>query len=169
MLAMMPDYIPPSQIGIANGSLALMLALGSVSGFWCFRTILNRSIPAMYTMYLLIGVTTTCITIISVVGRGRQLKEEHMKIHNRLISGENHNENIEEPIEVDENEDISFKWYNLPNVLFYEPILKKSRSEILAGYWIDISEYYDFFVVSMSRFFLLHGDQHADVLSLLRS
>jgi hypothetical protein len=41
MIALIPDQVPRSQTGVANGILALLLVTGSLVGFGFFRTFLN--------------------------------------------------------------------------------------------------------------------------------
>ncbi len=42
-------------------------------------------------------------------------------------------------------------------ILLYEPIMNKTRSEMIAAYWIDTTEHHDFFIVTISRFFYYMG------------
>jgi len=47
--------------------------------------------------------------------------------------------------------------HTLMCILLYEPIMNKTRSEMISVYWIDTTQYYDFFVVTISRFFYYMG------------
>jgi MFS family permease len=48
MLALIPDQIPKSQTGVANGILALLLVTGSLCGFGLFHAFFTDYIQAMY-------------------------------------------------------------------------------------------------------------------------
>ncbi|CAB9512094.1 Major Facilitator Superfamily [Seminavis robusta] len=63
MLAMIPDQVPSSQTGIANGILAALLVTGSLFGFGLFHGFLRENIQDMYALY-------TCIVIVSSIATG---------------------------------------------------------------------------------------------------
>ena len=48
MIALIPDQVPKSQTGIANGVLALLLVTGSLFGFGLFHSFFGRHIQDMY-------------------------------------------------------------------------------------------------------------------------
>jgi MFS family permease len=48
MLALIPDQIPKSQTGVANGILAFLLVLGSLCGFGLFHVFFTDDIQDMY-------------------------------------------------------------------------------------------------------------------------
>jgi MFS family permease len=48
MIALIPDQVPKSQIGVANGILAFMLVTGSLFGFGLFHVFFQKSIQDMY-------------------------------------------------------------------------------------------------------------------------
>jgi MFS family permease len=57
MLSLIPDQIPKSQTGVANGILALLLVTGSLCGFGLFHAFFTDNIQDMYgkdTIYIYI-------------------------------------------------------------------------------------------------------------------
>ena len=57
-------------------------------------------------------------------------------------------------IEEAETDEISLSSaYNFTHAIIYEPITNMTQDEILASFWIDVSKYRDFFIVTISRFF----------------
>ncbi len=56
MIALIPDQVPHSQTGIANGILALLLVTGSLTGFGFFHFYFNGIIQDMYGLYICIVV-----------------------------------------------------------------------------------------------------------------
>jgi MFS family permease len=62
MLALIPDQVPASQTGVANGVLALLLVTGSLFGFGLFHSFLGEDIQNMYGLYTCITVGTTILT-----------------------------------------------------------------------------------------------------------
>jgi hypothetical protein len=48
MIALIPDQVPKSQTGVANGILALELVTGSLVGFFLFHVFFSRNIQDMY-------------------------------------------------------------------------------------------------------------------------
>lgn len=58
MIALIPDQVPHSQTGIANGILALLLVTGSLTGFGFFHFYFNGIIQDMYGLYICIVVRT---------------------------------------------------------------------------------------------------------------
>jgi MFS family permease len=62
MLALIPDQVPASQTGVANGVLALLLVTGSLFGFSLFHSFLGEDIQNMYGLYTCIAIFTTILT-----------------------------------------------------------------------------------------------------------
>jgi Major Facilitator Superfamily len=62
MLAMIPDQVPSTQTGTANGILAGLLVTGSLFGFGCFHGYLRQNIQMMYGLYTCIVICTTIAT-----------------------------------------------------------------------------------------------------------
>ena len=143
MLAMIPEYVPRSQTGAANGTLALMVVLGSLFGFGMFHLVMNQSVLAMYKLYTSVGAFSGIMTYIYVKDR------EH-------ILAERQRNSCEPDIERGEAE-VFPAIHELGFLLLYEPLLKKTQAEILSAFWIDISQHRDFFVVTISRFWYYMG------------
>lgn len=56
MIALIPDQVPHSQTGIANGILAFLLVTGSLTGFLFFHLYSDDTIQVMYGFYICIVV-----------------------------------------------------------------------------------------------------------------
>jgi hypothetical protein len=56
MIALIPDQVPHSQTGKANGILAFLLVTGSLTGFGLFHFYFNGQIQDMYGLYICIVV-----------------------------------------------------------------------------------------------------------------
>jgi MFS family permease len=56
MIALIPDQVPHSQTGIANGILAFLLVTGSLTGFGFFHFYSDDTIQVMYGLYICIVV-----------------------------------------------------------------------------------------------------------------
>jgi len=163
MMAMIPDYVPRSQTGAANGTLALLLVLGSLFGFGMFHIVLDQSVLAMYKLYTIVTATSGIVTYTYVCDREKTLKESQQSSYVLKPALEEeervHKENIDEGDATNKaQEDQSFPAiHDLGFILLYEPLLEKTQSEILSAFWIDISQHRDFFVVTISRFFYYMG------------
>lgn len=62
MIALIPDQVPRSQVGIANGILALLLVTGSLFGFGLFHSVLGQKVSSMYALYTCIVIFTSILT-----------------------------------------------------------------------------------------------------------
>eukprot|EP00977_Amphora_coffeiformis_P006605 scaffold1424_cov168-Amphora_coffeaeformis.AAC.18 len=62
MIALIPDQVPKSQIGVANGILALLLVTGSLFGFGLFHSVLGQKVSSMYALYTCIVIFTSILT-----------------------------------------------------------------------------------------------------------
>ena len=79
MIAFIPDQIPPSQTGIANGILALLMVTGSLFGFGLFHTFLSQTVSSMYGLYLCIVVCSSILTGTHAHERDAELAMERMQ------------------------------------------------------------------------------------------
>jgi hypothetical protein len=152
MIAFIPDYIPHSQTGAANGTLALMVVLGSLFGFAMFHLVLGQRIIAMYKLYVAVAVT---VAVTSGIVTYLYIWERE-----RLIAEIDHDDGELERHGADaDDKDIAKipSIHELAHGLLYEPIMNKTRAEILSAFWIDISQHKDFFVVTISQFFYYMG------------
>lgn len=154
--------VPPSQTGMANGSLALLLVSGSLFGFFSFHILLDNNVVDMYKMYIIVSFVTAVLTCVSVFEREDELKKQRMTM--------NGNETIEQsqPHQYDDttSESVAVEQQNTDSMpplhifiylILYEPIMNKSSSELLSAFWIDTSQHSDFFIVTLSRFFYYMG------------
>lgn len=73
MLALIPDQVPSSQTGTANGVLALLLVTGSLFGFGLFHSVLAEDIHSMYLLY-------TCIVIVSSILTGTHAHDKDAEL-----------------------------------------------------------------------------------------
>jgi MFS family permease len=62
MIALIPDQIPRSQTGLANGVLALQLVGGSLFGFGLFHSFLYEQVQSMYGLYVVLVIVSTILT-----------------------------------------------------------------------------------------------------------
>ena len=62
MLALIPDQVPASQTGVANGILALELVMGSLFGFGLFYIFFYDYVQSMYSLYVINIIVTTIAT-----------------------------------------------------------------------------------------------------------
>lgn len=163
MMAMIPDYIPRSQTGAANGTLALMLVLGSLFGFGMFHIVLDQSVLSMYKLYAGVMATSGIVTYIYVCDRERMLQEREQSSAALKLELEEEGRVPKENIDKSDATNVAQEKESFPAIhdlgfiLLYEPLLKKTQSEILSAFWIDISKHRDFFVVTISRFFYYMG------------
>ena len=57
MIALIPDQVPHSQTGTANGILAFLLVTGSLTGFGFFHFYFDGIIEDMYSLYICVVVS----------------------------------------------------------------------------------------------------------------
>lgn len=81
MLALIPDQVPRSQTGIANGILALLLVTGSIFGFGLFHVFLTQDdIGSMYGLYASIVILTSILTGSYAQDRDAELAAQRMEL-----------------------------------------------------------------------------------------
>lgn len=166
---MMVIIVPPSQTGIANGTLALLLVTGSLFGFFSFHLLFNNDVMEMYKMYILVSLISAVLTCLFVLQREDILRKSNEETEERKNMEIEHGSKSIQTQNLDGNVSAtptttttSSKQY-IPSIhiiiylLLYEPIMNKTRSEMLSAYWIDITEHRDFFIVTISRFFYYMG------------
>lgn len=147
-IALIPDLVPTHQTGLANGVMSLMEVTGSLFGFWAFHFILGENILSMYQMYVVISLGTAVATYVVVCDRdGGKHEKDYEAETASLTSGDN----------FDTKQSKLISPNDLVYALFYEPLLSKSVSDIRNAYWIDTDKHYDFFMVTISRFFYYMG------------
>jgi len=182
MMALIPDLIPPSQTGVANGSLAMMVVTGSLFGFGMFHTV-GENLMSMYKMYISVSLFCGGITymfvldremFVRVEGETRRIlcekeKEKEKDVEGTMAEPSSEQTHAMGEIGVEEQQLLNnescwnISWRSLRNAIYviyamlYEPISTKSFSEIASAYWIDTDKYRDFFIVTISRFFYYMG------------
>ena len=137
MLALIPDQVPKSQTGTANGILALLLVVGSLCGFGIFHVFFERRVQNMYGLYLCVVVVTTILTGVHAHDRDALLNAKHIVIRppgqrrskRRMVLG---------PL-------------ILLKTMLVDPVIRLDRKTLAATYSIDMVEHHDFFVVTVSR------------------
>ena len=80
------------------------------------------------------------------------LHEEQQQLPSKQISKQQNENNVP-----DKYKEHMPPLHTLIRILIYEPVMNKTRSEIISVYWIDTSQHYDFFIVTISRFFYYMG------------
>ena len=157
MIAFIPDYVPHSQTGLSNGTLALMMVTGSLFGFGSFHLLLEDNVMAMYKLYIIITIVSGLLTSVFVMGRERELHHPSWTIISKK-SIFNDTQSI--LIGMDESVQIHKRFPSLSgliSLLLIEPLQEKTKNDMIAAYWIDISHHRDFFYVTISRFFYYMG------------
>jgi len=187
MMALIPDLIPPSQTGVANGILAMMVARGSLFGFGMFHTV-GRNLMSMYMVCISISLSCGVITYVFVLDREVLVRSERRKNSKRLYETmTTTKEGLISCVRVSmgdilDNDDESCVvvldnnakgggdgcWNVLWSIpcntactlyaILYKSISTKSYAEIASAYWIDTHKYRDFYIVTISRFFYYIGD-----------
>lgn len=180
MLAIIPDQVPSSQTGTANGILAGLLVTGSLFGFGLFHSYLRFEIQSMYGLY-------TCIVIVSAILTGLygHDRDVAMALHRRK-QRQNRNkkhtseqrDNPASPAPSNNTEHQTRKQKVMkglkkgikkatrkvviaPSILLHrmivEPIRKLDRHSLYESYTIDYQKHHDFFWVTVSRLFYYCG------------
>lgn len=83
MLAMIPDQIPHSQTGIANGILAGLLVTGSLFGFGLFHGYFRSNIQSMYGLYTCMVICSSILT--GLYGHDRDVDMSLLRMNQRRI------------------------------------------------------------------------------------
>lgn len=157
MIAFIPDYVPHSQTGLSNGTLALMMVTGSLFGFGSFHILLDDNIMGMYKLYIIITIVSGLLTCVFVMDREREIHH-----HSWTISFSRKGLFKDTQSTIDMDDALHFQRRFLPigdliSILFMKPLQEKTKKDIIAAYWIDISNHRDFFYVTISRFFYYMG------------
>ena len=138
MIALIPDQVPTSQTGIANGSLALLLVTGSLFGFSLFHTVLAENIQSMYGLYTCIAIATTVLTCSYAHDRDVTLAEYRKPV----VAGATRPKG---------------SLTIVVRTMLYDPLIQMDWATLAKSYTIDTKKYHDFFVVTVSRTFYYMG------------
>jgi len=163
MIALIPDQVPHSQTGTANGILAFLLVTGSLTGFGFFHFYFDGIIQDMYGLYICIVILTTILTGLYAHDRDVHIFMERLEISlsRRSIAKENsllgNNQEITKSQRRRRRRRLILGPFVLLKNMLYDPILLLDRKTLIATYTINIDENHDFFVVTVSRLFYYCG------------
>lgn len=145
MLALIPDQVPKSQTGTANGILALLLVVGSLVGFGIFHVFFEGRIQKMYGLYICVVVVTTILTGLHANDRDVMLNTNRGHVV------------VRQPGERRSKRRMVLGPLILLKTMLYDPVIQLDRTSLAATYSIDIEQNHDFFVVTVSRLFYYCG------------
>jgi len=129
IIGFIPDLIPKSQVGIANGIQAMLMVLGSLFGLVEFSTVLDREVGGVYILYVVLSVTVTVLTV--AVAYDDLPPNTYM--------------------EMESDKEIR-RWWRIRK--YFDSI---SWEDVKESYWISPVEHRDFFFVTLSRTFYYMG------------
>eukprot|EP00532_Pseudo-nitzschia_australis_P011175 CAMPEP_0168236190 /NCGR_PEP_ID=MMETSP0140_2-20121125/19380_1 /TAXON_ID=44445 /ORGANISM="Pseudo-nitzschia australis, Strain 10249 10 AB" /LENGTH=583 /DNA_ID=CAMNT_0008169459 /DNA_START=284 /DNA_END=2036 /DNA_ORIENTATION=+ len=162
-IALIPDQVPRSQTGTANGILAFLLVTGSLAGFGYFHLCFNGIIQDMYGLYICVVVLTTILTALYAHDKDVQLFMERLEISRSrrmkeegILSRRAKQEITKSQRRRRRRQLILGPFVLLKNML-YDPIMLMDKKTLTATYTIDIVENHDFFIVTVSRLFYYCG------------
>jgi hypothetical protein len=153
MIAFIPDYVPHSQTGLSNGTLALLMVTGSLFGFGSFHLLLDDNIMAMYKLYIVVTMVSGLLTVIFVMDRERELHRHSWTVGTFY-------KDLQSTSGTDDRLEVIRRFPSIGDsmyILFIQPLQEKTKKDVMAAYWIDISHHRDFFYVTISRFFYYMG------------
>eukprot|EP00537_Pseudo-nitzschia_pungens_P004996 CAMPEP_0172363628 /NCGR_PEP_ID=MMETSP1060-20121228/6925_1 /TAXON_ID=37318 /ORGANISM="Pseudo-nitzschia pungens, Strain cf. cingulata" /LENGTH=594 /DNA_ID=CAMNT_0013086399 /DNA_START=40 /DNA_END=1824 /DNA_ORIENTATION=+ len=163
MIALIPDQVPHSQTGMANGILAFLLVTGSLTGFGYFHLYFNGIIEDMYGLYICIVVLTTIVTVLYAHDKDVKVFVERLEISRSRRAKERADSLSQNSHELTKSQRrrrrrrlILGPFVLIKNML-YDPIVIMDRKTLRATFTIDIVDNHDFFVVTVSRLFYYCG------------
>lgn len=163
MIALIPDQVPHSQTGIANGILAFLLVTGSLTGFGFFHFCFD-GIEDMYGLYICIVILTTILTGVYSHEKDYHIFMERLEISlsRRSIAKENSlldnkNQEITKSQRRRRRRRLILGPFVLLKNMLYDPLVLLDRKTLIATYTINIAENHDFFIVTVSRLFYYCG------------
>lgn len=164
MIALIPDQVPHSQTGIANGILAFLLVTGSLTGFGFFHFYFDGIIEDMYGLYICVVIITTILTGLYAHDRDVKIFMERLEISlsRRSIDEEKNsllgnNQELTKSQRRRRRRRLVLGPFVLLKNMLYDPLLLLDRKTLFATYTINIDENHDFFVVTVSRLFYYCG------------
>ena len=176
MISLIPDQVPHSQTGVANGILAFLLVTGSLFGFGLFHSVLGESIQNMYALYTVLVIVATILTGTHAADKDAEIAYRRQHMGDRADVMEDYKQqqsalSASTPME-----------HNLPQwksnakkaakraqkivvvtptlilrSMLVDPIRKLNWRSLLQSYTIDTEKYHDFFIVTVSRLFYYCG------------
>lgn len=163
MIALIPDQVPHSQTGIANGILALLLVTGSLTGFGFFHFYFNGIIQDMYGLYICIVVLTTILTAMYAHDKDVSIFMKRLSISVRRRKREReifllrNNQELTRSQRRRRRRRLILGPFVLLKTMLYDPLLLLDKKTLIATYSINIEENHDFFIVTVSRLFYYCG------------
>jgi hypothetical protein len=143
MIALIPDQVPQSQTGAANGILALLLVTGSLFGFALFHSILYSILQSMYGLYTVIVICATILTCFYASDEDVALAEKRRQEHQLP------------PLPTGRHVLLSPRL--LLRTMIYDPLRRMDWATLAHSYTIDSTKYHNFFIVTVSRTFYYMG------------
>jgi MFS family permease len=148
MLAIIPDQVPASQTGVANGVLALLLVTGSLFGFSLFHSFLGEDIQNMYGLYTCIVIVTTILTGTHAHDRDAELafiRSERRRRRSESFAGEVEEKQADQnslgqKIKNKAREIVLTPTLILKSILV-DPVRKLDRETIFNSYTIDLEKH----------------------------
>jgi hypothetical protein len=148
MIALIPDQVPESQTGVANGTLALLLVTGSLFGFSLFHSVLREDIFSMYGLYTCIVIGTTVLTCSFANDRDVLLANRRKRGSSRNVVA-NGGETNRRPRLL--NPALLLK------TMIFDPLGRLDWKTLSKSYTIDPAKHHDFCIVTISRTFYYMG------------
>ena len=162
MIALIPDLVPKEQTGLANGSLAFQLVIGSLFGFGIYNWM--NSVAWMYFLYIFVTVSSAIFTYIIAHPREHFLQTqliEHDSETSTLISKHTiYDDYVDMNTGTNEMKKNLLKYLSIKgwiDELFINPLRETSWKEIKEAFTIDKKVYHDFYIVTISRLFYYMG------------
>lgn len=182
MIALIPDQVPRHQTGTANGVLALLLVTGSLFGFVLFHSFLSENIQDMYGLYTCVVIATSVLTGTHAHDTDAALTAARLERRERRRSMQ-----ASSPIRRSTSDDLAVlsspgpSWRKKAKKVakrvarrakaivltpgrilqsMVDPLRTMDWKSLSASYTIDIKEhpeYFNFFIVTVSRLFYYCG------------
>jgi MFS family permease len=144
MIALIPDQVPESQTGMANGTLALLLVTGSLFGFALFHSFLSGDIQSMYGLYTCIVIFTTILSCSYAQDGDVSLSQQRRRYHQLPPLPSTRHPMMVSPT-------------LLLRTMLYDPLRQLEWETFISSYTVDSTKYHDFFMVTVSRTFYYMG------------
>jgi MFS family permease len=163
MIALIPDQVPTAQVGSANGILALLLVVGSLTGFGLYHSVLSDHIQNMYALYACMIVLSSILTGTHAhdadvrVSRPRyQWIQTSLRRHPRSPFAKAQAPSLPQRLRRRARQLVVTPTVILRSILV-DPVQRLDWTSISQSYTIDIDRHHDFFIVTVSRFFYYCG------------
>jgi Major Facilitator Superfamily len=180
MLALIPDQVPHTQTGVANGLLAQLLVTGSIFGFALFHLFITHDdIGSMYGLYASIVILSSIMTGSYAHDRDAELAAQRMQRKSvRILENSAPVVLADVPFAAPSPKHWPMKARRAtkrvvtravqkakqivltPTLIctsLLEPFRSYTWSTVLHCYTIDVSKHHGFFIVTLSRLFYYCG------------